>query len=553
MKKGFTLIEIVVSVAIMGLIASVFITAFSNYFVWMVQTKNNITIEAFEAQKEIENNINRIKTAASNNENPESDDYTSVSEDIMLFKTNFPKSSFPLRTNTKIYVTEASMLNGEKLIAWVGDVRLKPLPVPLLDSPVLKFNRNGVISSVESDRMEYYNYSKLTLYSATTLKDNVLNSFYKNKHEWFVSEPGFLIPMPNNIEEINVDYDLGRIYPSFPNNYQPVPIYSPLLTIANYDNLSNDIVKRYPGRHIIHTVTPYSKDLKRGETQVSFPLYIMGPTSLSNLMLHLDASMIRVEDSNQVEEIASMGYTVKLWKNLRPSPATTNGSNALALNQNERAVLVSDKIYGQPDYIGPQLPFQGELTENPTIWGRALGNSPINLGNNSSSMSINGISMNKAGSYNIFIILRKSSYPRGPVVGGESLLKGVDSSKSWSLDWISDSQISLKAPFIPTNEQGATLPEFYSSYILESNEWNLLNLKFDSGKISYDIYNLTKDKENVFTESNEIDKVDFYDISTSGLELNFNGIDIAELLIYQNLDNTSIENTTDYLKQKYNN
>ena len=63
MKKGFTLIEIVVSVAIMGLIASVFITSFSNYFVWMVQTKNNITIEAFEAQKEIENNNEKVTGA----------------------------------------------------------------------------------------------------------------------------------------------------------------------------------------------------------------------------------------------------------------------------------------------------------------------------------------------------------------------------------------------------------------------------------------------------------------------------------------------------------
>lgn len=549
-KKGLTLIEIIISITILGMIATSFIGGFSNYFSWMTYTKSKITIDSFDSQKKMEFNISEIKNTLIGNSVPNSSLYKTTKEDIMLFKDKFPPSTFTIRKNAKVYITETPISSNSKMVAWVGETRMLPLPVPVLNEPSLNFIRNSLISTNIYDKYEYHNSNALTMYGATSIKENPGNSFYRNKSEWYVSEPGFLIPMPP-IEEINIDYDLGRLYPSFPNNFSPVPIYSPLLSTTNNSTLPNNILNKFQERHIIYTITPYSKDLKRGILKASFPLYVTGPTNPDDLILHLDASKIRYRDVNLVEEDLSTGYNVKLWKNMRISPVNNNNYNAEQLNSSKRPVLVSNIPYGNADYLGPEIPFQGEGTYEPRIWGRALGNK---MPHNTSSLTINNLLINSNQNHNLFIILRKVQNPAGPIVGGASLLKGISNDKPWSLDWESESLMTLKAPYLPNDLVGVIESPYYTSgYNFETGEWSLLKLQFVDGKISFDVYNLTKGKENTYNEANSSTKVDFHQISTNGIELNLNGIEVAEILLYGNISETNLLKTTEYLKGKYNN
>lgn len=42
-RKGFTLIEVIVSIALIGLIAVAFLPALANHFKWIVDTKTSVT------------------------------------------------------------------------------------------------------------------------------------------------------------------------------------------------------------------------------------------------------------------------------------------------------------------------------------------------------------------------------------------------------------------------------------------------------------------------------------------------------------------------------
>lgn len=558
-RRGLTLVEIIVSIAILGIIATGFIGAFSNYFSWMIFTKNEITIDSFESQKVLESRISEIKNSLSYGlGDPSPDLYNDIKDDLMLFEDKFPKETFTVRENIKMYVIEVEKSENQKIVSWVGETRMPGLPVPVLNDPTLNFIRNSTVSTDPFDKFEYYNFSNLTMYGATSIKENPGNSFYRNHSIWYVSEPGFLIPMPS-IDELDMDYDLGRIYPSFPDNYVPIPIYSPLLSTANNSTLLNSILRNYQDRHIIYTITPYSKDLKRGILKASFPLYVMGPSTLDGLVVHLDASKIRYMDSELIEEDLNYGYMVKLWKNLRTSPILNSSHMASQSEMIKRPVLVSDIPYGNPGYLGPELPFQGEGTQSPRIWGRALGN---NSNNEVSSMNIDYSftidNTNNSNRYSIFVVMRKVDDPFSVDMDGPPIIRGISSNeRGWSINWVNSSEnLELNAEYIPETEEdiGLETPKFSNEYKFESGEWSLLNIEFENGKMHFDLQNLTKGKENVYFKTDSEGKVDFYEISTTNIEMNFNGIEIAEILIYENIINDdTVDNIKDQIINKYNN
>ncbi len=71
------------------------------------------------------------------------------------------------------------------------------------------------------------------------------------------------------------------------------------------------IQESYAGRHIIYTVTPASQSGKMGMTAPSNPVYISGLPVISNLVLHLDASMLSRESST-VSDVYGR-YYVDQW------------------------------------------------------------------------------------------------------------------------------------------------------------------------------------------------------------------------------------------------
>lgn len=561
-RKGLTLIEVILAIALLGIIAIGFISAFSNYFSWMIFTKDNITIDAFDAQKSMERRITDLKTKLEIKEDIyQGEDFNYLKNDIFIFSSYFPESSFKIRNNSKAYIIEENLGGSNKFTTMVGDSRLQPLPIPIVARPAQVFVRN--ISNISEpyenllggyDKFEYYNFNNLRMYGLSKLEDNPQGSFYKNKHEWYISEPGFIMPTPP-VNEIDIDNDLGKLYPSFPDNYKPIPIFSPEIDSFLYSNLSNSIINQidYIGKHIIYEITPYSKELKKGISGASFPLYLMGPYNTSNLDIHLDASTIMLGDTESIDEDYELGYKVKLLKNLRPTPSTKNKFNATQTEPESKPVLVSDILYGDESYISPAVPFQGEGTENKSIWGRAIGNKPTTDPNDISSLKIDNYIMGN-NSYNIFLVMRKVDYPFGPLAGGKPIIKGISNSNPWSLEWeINTEDEETRSILLLRSGLEDSSAEFTNNYTFNSGEWNLVNIQFEYKKISYSTYNLTNGKEEIKKIVSESEKISSVEIFTNGLELNLNGIQLAEVLMYKNINNEEINNTVDFLRNKYNN
>ena len=59
-RKGFTLVEVIVSLAILGIISISFLGAISSHFTYMTSTKK-ITQNTFKAQEMMENEIDDAK------------------------------------------------------------------------------------------------------------------------------------------------------------------------------------------------------------------------------------------------------------------------------------------------------------------------------------------------------------------------------------------------------------------------------------------------------------------------------------------------------------
>lgn len=542
-NKGFTLVEIILTIALIGIIAAGFLTLFPNYMRWMIRTKENTTGEAFVMQKNMERNIDQIKKTLANGEEPDLALYDSIKDDIFLFSSKFPKSGdFDKRDNTKVYIINSTSDSGKSVVSWVGETRLPALPAPVLDTPTLKFVRGSATSHNIKDKFEYFNYSELKMLSETSLLENPQNSFYRNKHEWYVSNPGYLIPRPI-LEDIDIDIDLGTIYPVFPNDYNPIPIYAPELNSSHNNTISNNNINKYKGRHIIYTITPYSKDLKKGIMKTSSPLYLLGLPYSNKLKVHLDASTFDLKDETLITEDIDIGYIVKKWKNISPSPIIANLPNAVQTDRDKRPILIGDISYGEPNYKGPVVSFQREKTNK--VYGRALGNNPSLDDSSFSNMIIedSGKFIINNNGFNLFIIMRKTD----PLIEGPPIIEAVNaaSGNEWYMKWFDDSSIELS-----TSKEEDPL-SYISNYNFLADEWNLINLQFKEEEFFYNVYNLTAGKENVFEEKDDEDDYEYNEyISTERLELNFNGVEISEILIYT--DNSNSESIINYLKEKYN-
>lgn len=547
-KKGFTLIEVIVSIALLGILAVSFLLPITNHFNWLVDTKTNITQKAFEAQDDMETAIQEVIKAMKNGAIAPAD-YTSLSItekiDVKLFEGDF--SSYTARQYPSAYKVEVSDGGNKKFITLVGDKRLPELPVPVIETKTRVFIKSGAESPVNH---EYFNYSNLKIMAKSNMISNPQNSFNRYRSDWYVSKPGFLIPI-QSIDNIDQDNDFGRIYPKFPDDYIAAPIYSELGSDYSYISaternisveLKNDIVSKYPGKHILYTITPFAKSLKKGDTASLLPLYIYGPTVTTNLALHLDASAINMSDKynastnvNGTIYIDGDDYKIRKWKNSRPSvEPSINSYNADQTNTSNMPILVKNNI-PEALFSKPVIPFQSVVDASGktiySVWGRALGNKE----NVISSTGISNIVMGN--NWSMFLVMRRVDLPLAPTNG--PIISGTGTaSKDWSLEWD-----NLKLKFNTQSNQ-VVLPT-----AIVSDEWLLLQATSKTNGISLKAASLKKDGS-----YNEIvNGTGTIGIDTKNIAIKFNGVEIAEILLYNsNMDSTDLDEIEEYLINKYN-
>lgn len=220
-KKAFTLIEVILAVALLGIISIAFLPHIMNTSRWIVSTKTNITYATFNALDQMELNISNIKKELEEwdkdkdpdpllNDGEYKYDISSKIDDIQLFSNEFKDSN---RQYPEAYKVETTIDGKRKLVTLIGDTRLPPLPVPVVWAEKLSvFKENSETGLL----FEYSNSEELSLKGFSLLENpNLILRGYRE--EWYKSKGGFLIPTPNiNINDvlediIDVDYDLGRI------------------------------------------------------------------------------------------------------------------------------------------------------------------------------------------------------------------------------------------------------------------------------------------------------------------------------------------------------
>ncbi len=312
--KGFTLIEIIVAIGLIGIISAGFLGVISNNYRFLFDTKK-ITEQAFLAQQDMELGIENAKELIAS---PSNGGLTMQS--VSLFEGI-----------TVNYYELVNEFNGKKYYTYVSDQRLPS---------IAKLNVTGVSASPRYDTtaskylypLANANFKALYTNDPTTIDDLMVNIY-----SWYVSKPGFNIPVPKgnsstffymtDLPESEVIYR----YPVFPSDFYLIASE----TTTDLIDLSG-----YAGRQIVVTVTPAAKSGKIGNPSISLPVHVNGLTQTTGLALHLDASYI--DPFNSSEVLSSTNRTVIKWNDIASSIGVVNPTQYAASTSTTRRPLVVD-------------------------------------------------------------------------------------------------------------------------------------------------------------------------------------------------------------------
>lgn len=282
-RKGLTLIEVVLSIAILGIISLAFLLSMTSHFTFLNKTKN-ISRNSFLAQREMENEIDFVKDKIRKKE-------LSLKEKTILNDLG------GINVN---YYEIGKEYYGRDYYTLVSDIK------PEIHEPIKLENID--IKIEHNTKIVPYGYlsADFKVEGSFTNKDDHKWDHLLNVAEWYVSSDNYIMPIPDGLTlDDNIYY-----YPIFPKDYVIVDND----TIYNFGSHKVDFekLKDYSGRHIVLTATPGAKSGRIGEQMVSKPVFISGLPITENLIMHFDAGFINPLDINQVD----INNKVKRWFDL---------------------------------------------------------------------------------------------------------------------------------------------------------------------------------------------------------------------------------------------
>ena len=250
-KKGFTLVEVIVAIALIGIISVSIIPAFATYFKIMVNTKD-ITIGAFSAQGEMESIVTQVKGVLSPRfpykDVPENEKKEIAG--LSLEKRGiFSSYSAAAASNVSMYkVSKAFTKNGTINFTVFLSEQLaeREFRVPL----VARLVKIDISNETTQNNIAYLAKSnEIELLGSCSELDREDN-WYVDIYNWYVSNE-------------------GKPQPQFPADFVRIPregITPPILS-----NLA-----RFANRYIVFTVIPVDIHSVRGSETPSNPVYVLG-------------------------------------------------------------------------------------------------------------------------------------------------------------------------------------------------------------------------------------------------------------------------------------
>ncbi|MDY0277983.1 MAG: prepilin-type N-terminal cleavage/methylation domain-containing protein, partial [Acholeplasma sp.] len=296
MKKlrGFTLVEVIISIAILGIISVGFLAAISSHYSYLNKTKE-ISEEVFLAQAEMEEKIDIVKDSIRENDGTITLKQKTIFADLGGIVVDYYEMQEPI--------------SSKKYYTLVSDVKPDILGVIELESLSSKLKQETQDSSV--------GYANDSFDIIGTFKNNDLYKFdhLLNVVEWYVSTDKFIMPMPKSATfDINDDIAYySYYYPLFPRDY--ILIDNDVVNNFGTHNVTFPDLSSYAGRHIVFTATPGAKSGKIGKQLASKPIFISALPIIDDVVTHFDASYIDPTISDETD-INGTNIGVKRWYDL---------------------------------------------------------------------------------------------------------------------------------------------------------------------------------------------------------------------------------------------
>lgn len=335
-KSGFTLVEVIVSLAVLGIIALASLGAISAHFSYIKSTMR-ITQNDFLAQELMEQEIDDAKVRVTSP--------TAALKSTTLFSSSLGG------INVKYEELKISHENKD-YYTLVSNVRPDPLDIIYLKSIGVKLNQGT--TQVQDD---YYAYPMNQFKVIGNFENDNLFKFdhLLNQVEWYISSEKYNMPLPKN-QSVSLNDDEFYYYPRFPRDYEIFSnetIYKFGASESTFNSL-NEIA----GRHIIYAVTPAAKSGKLGTQLISKPIYISGLPINTNLITHLDASYIDALSNTNEAQIDGTDYVLKLWYDIS-SIIGRSAPNEVATSPSTNSLRPLVKRSASDDqFIGQYVKFQ---------------------------------------------------------------------------------------------------------------------------------------------------------------------------------------------------
>jgi prepilin-type N-terminal cleavage/methylation domain-containing protein len=308
-KKGFTLIEVILSLAIFAIISVGFLGMFSMVFI-NTYNSTELTEQSFLAQKEVEDEIRNVKSALEQGNTPTG--YTTAT--ITVF-------SGAQERDVQVYKVESGVDSGKVIQSYVAETRPPQLRVPVITSNVIIAAYSGA-TEVLYPNAAMSNLAMDLKFDLTVDNPGLLIRYV---YYWYVSKPGeYIMHQP----------------PVFPDDYMIIPDQT--------TRRINEITDEYDGRFLTLVVTPVGEKGQMGNSVVSNSVYISAMPVNASLLVHYDLSSVNQTDTTHTRFNTSDGiyYLRKI---------IDRGSNSIDLNQTNNSlqpILVEDSsIRGYEQYF----------------------------------------------------------------------------------------------------------------------------------------------------------------------------------------------------------